>query len=385
MAPRTSYYLFFASIFFLFLETACTIPDRASPQGDSSKKQDVSKGDAKATVKPGKVLQASHNAMVKVPVEKTSSAVSVGKKGAVTATKAVASSAEAPLEKVELVYGDIVMAETAEAMKEGEVEAVVFPHWFHRMRFRCKVCHEDTFKSDKGTNKIDMDSISAGESCGVCHDGTVAWDPLECENCHFYPFEQIQQAQEEEPQELEDPTEILFAGRSGKIAGRGDRRHPVGSAFKWGAGWKPRALALTGLPRDRFGLVDWVELTRRGMVLPKGSLDPNDPLYESPVHYEFDEEGDEDIEDILIPVKSETLSAVVFPHTLHAWWLNCKSCHPRRFTRTAGETRMTMKEMTKGRYCGECHGKVAFPLEDCAKCHNKQKVEECKKSDSCLS
>jgi len=66
------------------------------------------------------------------------------------------------------------------------------------------------------------------------------------------------------------------------------------------------------------------------------------------VRYEFDEEGDEDIEDILIPVKSETISAVVFPHTLHAWWLNCKSCHPRRFTRTAGETRMTMKEMAKG-------------------------------------
>ncbi len=384
MASRTSCFLFFVSIFILFLETACTLPDRTSASADTGKKTQVASGKEKPPVTKSKEAP--------VPVAGAETAVSADKKSPVAkavvkadVVKEAAATASPVAGKVELVYGDIVMAETAEAMKEGEVEAVVFPHWFHRMRFRCKVCHEDTFKSDKGTNKIDMDSISAGESCGVCHDGTVAWDPLECENCHFYPFDQIQQAQAQEPQEPEDPTEILFAGRSGKIAGRGDRRHPVGSAFKWGSGWKPRALALTGLPRDRFGLVDWVELTRRGMVLPKGSLDPNDPLYESPVHYEFDEEGDEDIEDILIPVKSETLSAVVFPHTLHAWWLNCKSCHPRRFTRTAGETRMTMKEMAKGRYCGECHGKVAFPLEDCAKCHNKKKVEECKKSDSCLS
>ncbi len=380
MTPKVSYWYLFLSFAFLFLETACTLPDRTSSGAGSAKQQNV----ADRNEEPDTELQP------RLPVrQEESAAPAVDSPKAVKDEMANSDGVDAhsppSQQKVELVYGDIVMAETAEAMKEGEVEAVVFPHWFHRMRFRCKVCHEDTFRSDKGTNKIDMDSISAGESCGVCHDGTIAWDPLECENCHFYPFEQLEQDQRQEIEVVEDPSEILFAGRSGKIAGRGDRRHPVGSAFKWGSGWKPRALSLAGLPRDRFGLVDWVELTRRGMVLPRGSLDPDDPLYESPVRYEFDEEGDEDIEDILIPVKSETLSAVVFPHTLHAWWLSCKSCHPRRFTRTAGETRMTMKEMAKGRYCGECHGKVAFPLEDCAKCHNKQKVEECKQSDSCLS
>ena len=376
MVKRTSC-LFFVSILILLLGTACTVPDKAKSAAANSAKNTPASAAAK---KPAATV-------VKAAAESKAKDISAPvKKAATAATAAAAPSPAIPAgEKVELVYGDIVMAETAEGMKEGEVEAVVFPHWFHRIRFRCKVCHEDTFKTDKGSNKIDMDSISAGESCGVCHDGSVAWDPLECEACHFYPLKQVEQDKAKMNEEPESPEDILFAGRSGKVAGRGDRRHPVGSAFKWGAGWQPKALALAGLPKDKYGLVDWVELTRKGTVLPKGSIDPDDPLYESPVHYEYDEEGDEDIEDILIPVKSETLAAVVFPHTLHTWWLNCKSCHPKRFTRTAGDTVMTMKEMAKGKYCGECHGKVAFPLEDCAKCHNKQKVEACKKSDSCLS
>ncbi len=382
MAPRFSSSLFIISVFILLVSAGCTLPDRTTAT-DGGERESVPEAAAQAAEGVESRPVADTGALA--PGEAPQAAAGDAEAGEARIEPAAAISSPPGAEKVALVYGDIVMDETADAMKEGEVEAVVFPHWFHRMRFRCKVCHEDTFKSDKGTNKIDMDSISAGESCGVCHDGIIAGDALECESCHFYPFEQIQQTRQQVAQEPQDPAEILFAGRSGKIAGRGDRRHPVGSAFKWGAGWKPRALALTGLPRDRFGLVDWVALTREGMVLPKGSLDPGDPLYESPVRYEFDEEGDEDIEDILIPVKSETISAVVFPHTLHAWWLNCKSCHPRRFTRTAGDTPMTMKEMAKGRYCGECHGKVAFPLEDCAKCHNKKKVEACKESDSCLS
>ncbi len=393
MVNRTSCLLIFVSILLLFLGTACTTPDKTGAARSSNAKPS-------ATVpakKPVATTTAAKKAVAAVPAKKAVSAsatkpavVAEAKKAAAPVKKKATASAKVattvPVEKkVELVYGDIVMAETAEGMKEGEVEAVVFPHWFHRIRFRCKVCHEDTFKTDKGTNKIDMDSISAGESCGICHDGTVAWDALECESCHFYPLDQVAQDKAAQNQEPQNPEDILFAGRTGKVAGRGDRRHPSGSAFKWGSGWQPRALALTSLPKDKYGLVDWVELTRKGTVLPKGSIDPDDPLYESPVHYEFDEEGEEDIEDILIPVKSETISAVVFPHTLHAWWLNCKSCHPKRFTRTAGETRMTMKEMAKGKYCGECHGKVAFPLEDCVKCHNKPKVEACKKSDNCLS
>jgi len=312
----------------------------------------------------------------------SSGAYSAEKKvAAKTIVKKVITPAVEDSDTVQLVYGDIVMTNTREGMEEGEVEAVVFPHWFHRIRFRCKVCHEDTFKTDKGSNDVNMDAISAGEQCGMCHDGSVAWDPLECESCHMYPMEQLDA--KEAPPEESNPADLLFAGRSGKMAGKGDRRKPSGNAFKWGAGWQPRAFSMAGLPKDKYGLVDWIKITKNGMLLPKGSIDPDHPIYESPVHYVFDEEGEEDIEDIVIPVKSKTIAEVLFPHTLHAWWLNCKSCHPHRFVRTAGDTKMTMKEMAKGKYCGECHGKVAFPLEDCGKCHDRKKVAACKASENC--
>jgi c(7)-type cytochrome triheme protein len=288
---------------------------------------------------------------------------------------------------VQVVYGDIVMTRTEEAMRDGEVEAVVFPHWFHRIRFRCKVCHEDTFVTDKGENEIDMDMISAGESCGMCHDGNVAWDPLECEACHFYPWEQLDDERSAKDELVKvaakSAKSSLFAGRSGKMAGKGDGKKKSGTAFKWGDSWQPRAFRSAGLPKDKYGLIDWIKLTEDDIALPQGSLDPEDPLYESPVHYVFDEDGDEDIEDIVIPVKSESISAVLYPHTTHTWWLKCKSCHPKRFDRGAGDTEMTMKEMGKGLYCGECHGKVAFPLEDCNRCHNKKRVESCKASENC--
>ena len=273
MMNRNSCLLLFVSILLLFLGTACTTPDKAGTARSSKAKPT-------ATVPAKKPVAATvaKKAVTAVPAKKPASAPAAKSAVVASAKKAVApvkeeatSSAEVaatvpPEEKVELVYGDIVMAETAEGMKEGEVEAVVFPHWFNRIRFRCKVCHEDTFKTDKGTNKIDMDSISAGESCGICHDGTVAWDALECESCHFYPLDQVAQDESQKNQEPQSPEDILFAGRTGKVAGRGDRRHPSGSAFKWGSGWQPRALALTGLPKDKYGLVDWVELTRKGTV-----------------------------------------------------------------------------------------------------------------------
>src|SRR3990170_4880246 len=44
-------------------------------------------------------------------------------------------------------YGDIIMNREAE---KAEMPPVVFPHWFHRIRFKCKVCHEDIFVMEAG-------------------------------------------------------------------------------------------------------------------------------------------------------------------------------------------------------------------------------------------
>ena len=79
-------------------------------------------------------------------------------------------------------YADVVLNRRAE--KEG-VRTVVFPHWFHRMRFRCKVCHHELgFKMRAGSNNITMNDIIDGKFCGMCHNDKIAWGPANCDLCH---------------------------------------------------------------------------------------------------------------------------------------------------------------------------------------------------------
>ena len=79
-------------------------------------------------------------------------------------------------------YADIVLNNRSD--KEG-VNPVIFPHWFHRIRFRCKVCHADLgFKMEAGGNQINMLKIIDGEYCGACHNGEVAWTVENCDLCH---------------------------------------------------------------------------------------------------------------------------------------------------------------------------------------------------------
>jgi c(7)-type cytochrome triheme protein len=79
-------------------------------------------------------------------------------------------------------YGDVVMNNYAD--KAG-MRPVIFPHWFHRVRFRCKVCHTDLgMKFKAGGNEINMLKIIDGQYCGACHNGTVAWSVENCDLCH---------------------------------------------------------------------------------------------------------------------------------------------------------------------------------------------------------
>jgi c(7)-type cytochrome triheme protein len=79
-------------------------------------------------------------------------------------------------------YGDVVLNKRAE--KEG-VRPVVFPHWFHRIRFRCKVCHSELgFKMRAGSNDVLMADIINGKFCGMCHNDQVAWGAANCDLCH---------------------------------------------------------------------------------------------------------------------------------------------------------------------------------------------------------
>ena len=79
-------------------------------------------------------------------------------------------------------YGDVVLNRYAE--KEG-MRPVVFPHWFHRLRFTCNVCHNESgFKMRAGSNDITMADIVDGKFCGMCHNNEIAWSPEYCDRCH---------------------------------------------------------------------------------------------------------------------------------------------------------------------------------------------------------
>jgi c(7)-type cytochrome triheme protein len=84
--------------------------------------------------------------------------------------------------KADAEYGDVVMNEFSDA---AGMRPVVFPHWFHRIRFRCKVCHGDLgFAFKAGGNGVNMVGIIDGQYCGACHDGDLAWSIENCDLCH---------------------------------------------------------------------------------------------------------------------------------------------------------------------------------------------------------
>lgn len=79
-------------------------------------------------------------------------------------------------------YGDVVLNRYSE--KAG-VRPVLFPHWFHRIRFRCKVCHQELgFEMRAGANDVKMSDLSEGRFCGMCHNNEVAWGLENCDLCH---------------------------------------------------------------------------------------------------------------------------------------------------------------------------------------------------------
>lgn len=83
--------------------------------------------------------------------------------------------------------GDVVFQRRKEA--EHDTPPAVFPHWSHRIRYRCYVCHPGLFKMQAGGDAVTMDDIMAGKFCGACHNGTTAWAVTfeTCQRCHQAP------------------------------------------------------------------------------------------------------------------------------------------------------------------------------------------------------
>ena len=81
--------------------------------------------------------------------------------------------------------GDILY----ERENKREIEAFppsVFPHWLHRVRYRCDACHDALFEMKSGATPVTMDLIKEGKVCGACHDGRAAFATSfqTCSRCH---------------------------------------------------------------------------------------------------------------------------------------------------------------------------------------------------------
>lgn len=79
-------------------------------------------------------------------------------------------------------YADVVLNKNSD--KEG-VRPVIFSHWFHRIRYQCRVCHQELgFEMRAGSNNVTMEGIIDGKFCGACHNGETAWSVDNCDLCH---------------------------------------------------------------------------------------------------------------------------------------------------------------------------------------------------------
>jgi c(7)-type cytochrome triheme protein len=114
---------------------------------------------------------------------------------------------------------------------------------------------------------------------------------------------------------------------------------------------------LKSLPKARFGDgINWVQALHENKISPAADVNGQ----QQPSIFDLD---------IVMPVQG-SMESVIFSHKVHTEWLGCSSCHPALFEAQKGANPITMAKVAQGQYCGACHGKVAFPLAECKRCHS---------------
>ena len=213
---------------------------------------------------------------------------------------------------------------------------VVFDHWLHRAKYTCRLCHVDIgFAMEAGASRINAAANMKGFYCGACHNDKSIHEK-----------------------------EKIFASCSDSFtheeSARCDRCHSLGKNVKKKYDFETFS---KGLPKILFGNeLDWEEAEIKGFIKPldfvEGSSIRRPPL-------KMDR-------DVPIESKAAWMPDVLFSHKKHAIWNGCEVCHPEIFPSTKqGAIKYSMFQIWDGEYCGVCHGKVAFPLSDCQRCHTK--------------
>ncbi len=227
-------------------------------------------------------------------------------------------------------YGSLEMVRST---SDKTLPSALFRHWTHRAKHSCRLCHIDIgFAMEAGQTIITEGDNREGRFCGTCHNGKEAFAPTE-------------------------------ASLLGKTRDNCQLCHTPLSLGRDAANRRKFERFAEDLPSGRFGnRVDWPEATSQGKINPKDFIEGISFPREKMKH----EEGRVDMD-----AKLKGLPDIVFSHEEHAAWTGCELCHPDVFSLKAGQTKFSMQDIFAGRYCGSCHGKVAFPLQDCGRCHSK--------------
>lgn len=212
-------------------------------------------------------------------------------------------------------YGNILINRTS--AKNG-VKAAIFSHWIHRRKHTCRVCHgELEFSMKVNTTIITEQANKSGRFCGAsgCHDGKVSFgheDKASCEKCH-----------------------------NGLIDYGTEKFDKLANA-----------------PFAPFGnRIDWVESLHTGVIAPLNHLKNR------PKEITLNKTLSLEAEWNFVPTS-------VFSHKIHTEWLDCNNCHPEIFSiKKKGTEDFSMANILKGEFCGVCHLTVAFPINDCKRCH----------------
>jgi c(7)-type cytochrome triheme protein len=115
--------------------------------------------------------------------------------------------------------------------------------------------------------------------------------------------------------------------------------------------------ALSVLPPAQEGNhVDWVAALRSGAIQPRTNIYPETKIRVIDLDILFEETAGQPM--------------VLFPHRPHTEWLDCENCHDKIFIEKKGANDFGMLDVLEGRYCGQCHGAVSFPLTQCQRCHS---------------
>jgi c(7)-type cytochrome triheme protein len=203
--------------------------------------------------------------------------------------------------------------------------AAGFHHASHTRWLACASCHPAPFPLTAGSPRpvVTMAAMRNGQACGLCHGRVTFGVDARCPACH----PSVPAGDSWRPPAPTSPLEGLrtYKEVQARLPAKADEP-------------------------------DWTTALEQKLLAPKSRPDqPPIAMLELDVE-RVPKEGGE-------PMK------VVFPHKAHTVLLSCDTCHPTLFEFQAGGTPITMEQLEKGQSCGVCHGKVAFPVTACERCH----------------